>query len=223
MVTQLLVDKSSVCSSQIRKVRIHFDFMASSLSFARFVWKNLKHRRLRTLLTLCGIGMAIGAFVGLVGFSRSFEKGWLSIYSSSSINIAIIQQTFLNTSVDDSVGAKLKALPMAAQATPMIYNVMDLTPEVNALVYGWKAGSFAFQSLKLLDGQPFWDGYVEAMLGDLRVLALLPETASIVSSSVPWELSAEALGIAVMAGLAAGALPAWRGARLSPVETLWHD
>jgi putative ABC transport system permease protein len=377
--------------------------MASSLSFPGFVWKNLKRRRLRTLLTLFGIGMAIGAFVGLVGFSRAFEEGWQRIYSSSGIDIAVIQQTFLNTSMDESVGAKLKAVPVVAQATPMIYNVMDLTPEVNALVYGWKADSFEFQSLKLLSGQPFHDGQAEVMLGDLlaedlkkkpgdtleiqgtpfkvvaiyhggsgleagavimpldqlqqlssmqgkvstyhvrlrparpgersadymkraqaqieaalpglravpaaerannnqfvrmaqasawgtslialligilgiantmamsvfertreigilralgwkqrqvliliqleavvlglggglvgvalgwcalQVLALLPQTASIVSSSFPWVLSAEAMGIALLAGLTAGAIPAWRGASLSPIEALRHD
>jgi putative ABC transport system permease protein len=54
-------------------------------------------------------------------------------------------------------------------------------------------------------------------------LAAIPETASIVSSSLHVGLLAEALGIAVMAGLIAGALPAWRGARLSPVEALRHD
>jgi putative ABC transport system permease protein len=399
----LLLDKLSSVLPRSENARIHSDFMAPPLSFTGFVWKNLKRRRLRTLLTLCGIGMAIGAFVGLVGFSRSFEQGWLSMYSSSGIDIAVIQQTFLNTSMDESVGAKLKALPVVAQATPMIYNVMDLTPEVNALVYGWKADSFEFQSLKLLSGQPFQDGHAEAMLGDLlaedlkkkpgdtleiqgtpfkvvaiyhggsgleagavilpldqlqqlssmqgkvstfhvrlrpapagetqeqymkhaqaqieaalpglravpaaerannnqfvrmaqasawgtsfialligilgiantmamsvfertreigilralgwkrrqvlvliqleavvlglgggfvgialgwcalHVLAVLPQTASVVSSSFPWELSAEALGIAVLAGLTAGALPAWRGARLSPVEALRHD
>ena len=89
--------------------------MASSLSFPGFVWKNLKRRRLRTLLTLFGIGMAIGAFVGLVGFSRAFEEGWQRIYSSSGIDIAVIQQTFLNTSMDESVGAKLKAVPVVEQ------------------------------------------------------------------------------------------------------------
>ena len=377
--------------------------MAPPLSFTGFVWKNLKRRRLRTLLTLCGIGMAIGAFVGLVGFSRAFEQGWLRIYSSSGIDIAVIQQTFLNTSFDESAGAKLRALPLVAQAAPVIYNVMDLTPEVNALVYGWKAESFEFQSLKLLSGKPFQDGHAEVMLGDLlaedlnkkpgdtleiqgspftvvaiyhggsgleagavimpldqlqqlssmqgkvstfhvrlrpaphgqswdaylkraqaqiqaalpglravpaaerasnnqlvrlahasawgtslialligvlgiantmamsvfertreigilralgwksrqvlvliqlealvlglgggflgialgwcalHVLATLPQTASIVSTSVPWELLAEALGIAVLAGLTAGAFPASRGARLSPVEALRHD
>lgn len=377
--------------------------MAPPLSLTGFVWKNLKRRRLRTLLTLCGIGMAIGAFVGLIGFSRAFEQGWMRIYSSSGIDIAVIQQTFLNTSFDESAGAKLRALPSVAQAAPVIYNVMDLTPEVNALVYGWKAGSFEFQSLKLLSGKPFHDGHAEVMLGDLlaedlnkkpgdtleiqgspfevvaiyhggsgleagavimpldqlqqlsgmqgkvstfhvrlrpmphgelwdeylkraqaqieaalpglravpaaerasnnqlvrlahasswgtslialligvlgiantmamsvfertceigilralgwksrqvlvliqlealvlglgggllgialgwsalHILATLPQTASIVSTSVPWELLAEALGIAALAGLTAGAFPAWRAARLSPVEALRHD
>ena len=141
--------------------------MTSQLSFTGFVWKNLWRRRLRTLLTLCGIGMAIGAFVGLVGFSRAFEHEWLRIYTSSGTDIAVIQQTFLNTSVDESAAEKVKALPMVAQATPMIYNVMDLTPEVNALAYGWKADSYEFQSLQLLSGRPFRDGSAEVMLGYL--------------------------------------------------------
>jgi putative ABC transport system permease protein len=59
--------------------------------------------------------------------------------------------------------------------------------------------------------------------GALRVLAALPQTASIVSTSFPVLLLAEALGLAILAGLLAGALPAWRGAKLSPVEALRHD
>src|SRR6516225_7714292 len=98
--------------------------MAFQLSFTGFAWKNLGRRRLRTLLTLCGVGMAIGAFVGLVGFSRAFEREWMRIYSSSGIDIAVIQQTFLNTTINESAAEKVKALPTVADATPMIYNVM---------------------------------------------------------------------------------------------------
>jgi putative ABC transport system permease protein len=141
--------------------------MISQLSFTGFVWKNLWRRRLRTLLTLCGIGMAIGAFVGLVGFSSAFEHEWLRIYSSSGTDIAVIQQTFLSTSIDESAGAKLKALPTVEQATPVIFNVMDLTPEVNALAFGWKADSYEFQSLQIVSGRPFRDGQPEVMLGEV--------------------------------------------------------
>lgn len=377
--------------------------MAASLSFTGFVWKNLQRRRLRTLLTLCGIGMAIGAFVGLVGFSRAFEQQWMRIYSSSGTDIAVIEQTFLNTSLDESAANKLLSLPMVAQVSPIIYNVMDLTPDVNALAYGWKADSYEFGSLQILSGRRFRDGQPELMLGDLladdlkkqpgdtleiqgttftvtgiyhggsaleadavimpldqlqqlmslqgkvstidvrlrpapkgvpqdeylkraqreieaalpglravpaaerasdnqivklagasawgtssialligilgiantmamsvfertreigilralgwkrwqvlaliqleavalglgggllgivfgwcglHILAALPQTASIVSASIHWPLLVEALGVAILAGLAAGALPAWRGAQLSPVEALRHD
>jgi putative ABC transport system permease protein len=377
--------------------------MASQLSLAVFVWKNLRRRRLRSALTLCGIGMAIGAFVSLVGFSSAFEQAWLRIYSSSGTDIAVIHGTFLNSSLDESAGAKLKVLSTVAQTAPMIYNVMDLTPEVNALAYGWRADSYEFESLQILSGHHFRDGQPEVMLGDLlaenlikkagdtlkiqgspftvtaiyhggsaleadavimpldqlqqlsslqgkvstihvrlrptppgespesylkraqtqieailpglravpaaeragnnefvrmarasawgtssaalligilgiantmamsvfertreigilralgwkqrqvlvliqleavvlglgggfvgiafgwwalHLLAALPQTASIVSASVPLSLLAEALGIAILAGLIAGAFPAWRGARLSPVEALRHD
>ncbi|HSZ17137.1 MAG TPA: ABC transporter permease [Terracidiphilus sp.] len=140
---------------------------ASPLSLTGFVWKNLWRRRLRTLLTLCGIGMAIGAFVGLVGFSSAFEDEWLRIYSSSGTDISVIQRTFLNTSLAESTGETLRSIPLVAQATPVIYNLMDLTTDVNALAYGWKADSYEFDSLQILAGQHFRDGHPEVMLGDL--------------------------------------------------------
>jgi putative ABC transport system permease protein len=141
--------------------------MASQLSFAGFAWKNLWRRRLRTFLTLCGIGMAIGAFVALVGFSRSFEHEWLRLYSSSGTDIAVVEKTFLNTSVSESVGVKLRAVPVVAQAEPMIFNLMDLTPDVNALVFGWKADSYEFDALTFLSGHRFQDGQPQVILGDL--------------------------------------------------------
>lgn len=347
--------------------------------------------------------MGIAALVALVGFSRSFEHEWLRMYESSGTDIAVVQKTFLNTSVDESAGAKLRALPVVAQASPMILDLMDITPEINALVYGWKDDSFEFDSLTFKSGKRFRNGQSEVILGDLlaenlnkkvgdtltiqgsaftvtgiyhgssametgalimpldelqqvaslqgkvnayhvrlrrvpasispvqylqqaqaeieaalpglravraaqrasnnqlvvmahaaawgtssialligifgiantmamsvfertreigilralgwkrrrillliqmeaaalgltggvigivagwaalRPLSTLPQTASIVSASFPLLLLLEALGIAVLAGLAAGAIPAWRGARLSPVEALRHD
>ncbi len=141
--------------------------MASSLSLTRLVWKNLHRRRLRTLLTLCGISMAVGAFVALVGFSRSFEQQWMQIYSSSRTDIAVIRGTFLNTSLDESVTDKVKAVPLVAQAAPAIFDEMDLTSDLNALVFGWKASDYQLDSLQILSGRRFRDGQPEVMLGDL--------------------------------------------------------
>lgn len=141
--------------------------MTRSLTFTGFVWKNLLRRRLRTLLSLSGIGMAVGAFVGLVGFSSAFEHQWMRIYSSSGTDIAVIQGTFLNTSLNESAASKIRNLPDVEEASPTIFNLMDLTPDVNALVYGWKADAFQFSSLQLLAGRRFRDGKREVMLGDM--------------------------------------------------------
>ena len=57
----------------------------------------------------------------------------------------------------------------------------------------------------------------------LRLLASLPQTASIVAPFPPPLLLAESLGVSILAGLLAGALPAWHAAQFSPVEALGHD
>jgi len=138
-----------------------------TLSFVGFAWRNVWRRRLRTALTLCGIGMGIGAFVALVGFSRSFEHAWLEMYENAGTDLAVVQKTFLNTSVDQSVGPTLLKIPQIARAAPMVVNMMAVTPEINTLVYGWKADTFEFSALKILSGRIFHDGQQEVMLGEL--------------------------------------------------------
>jgi putative ABC transport system permease protein len=146
--------------------------MASPLSFMGFAWKNLGRRRLRTLLTLGGITMGIAAFVALVGFSRAFEHEWLRMYESSGIDIAVVQTNFLNSTLDQSLGAKISSVPEVAQVAPMIFNLMDLTPDVNALAYGWLAHSYELNSLTLLSGHHFRDGQAEVLLGELLASSL---------------------------------------------------
>ncbi|HEU5350025.1 MAG TPA: ABC transporter permease [Terracidiphilus sp.] len=122
---------------------------------------------MRTILTLSGIGMAVGAFVGLVGFSTAFEQQWMRIYSSSGTDLSVIHGSFLNTTLDESAVAKIQALPMAARVSPTIFNLMDVTASVNALVYGWNDDAFEFDSLKMVAGRRVRNGQREVMIGDL--------------------------------------------------------
>jgi putative ABC transport system permease protein len=111
-------------------------------------------------------------------------------------------------------------------ANTMAMSVFERTREIGILrALGWKRG----QVLALIQLEAVVLGLGGGVLGivvgwgALHLLAALPQTASIVSASFSLPLFAEALGIAVLAGLLAGALPAWRGAQLSPVEALRHD
>ena len=53
--------------------------MATKSSFATFARKDFGRLRLRTLMKFRGASMAMGAWVGLVGFSRTFEDEVLGI------------------------------------------------------------------------------------------------------------------------------------------------
>jgi putative ABC transport system permease protein len=111
-------------------------------------------------------------------------------------------------------------------ANTMAMSVFERTREIGVLrALGWKSGGV----MMLIQAESVVLGLVGGMFGlgvgygALRLLSRLPETASIVSSSISALDLAEALGIAVLSGLIAGAYPAWRGAHLSPVEALRHD
>jgi putative ABC transport system permease protein len=111
-------------------------------------------------------------------------------------------------------------------ANTMVMSVFERTREIGTLrSMGWRRS----QILALIEFEAavlgLGGGFVGIGLGwlSLRVLAALPQTATFVSASVRWPLLAEAMAIAIAAGLVAGAFPAWRAGQLSPVDALRHD
>jgi putative ABC transport system permease protein len=105
-------------------------------------------------------------------------------------------------------------------------SVFERTREIGILrALGWKRRQVMILIQLEASVLGLGGGFIGIAFGwcALHLLAALPQTASIVSASIPLPLLSEALGIAVLAGLIAGALPAWRGAQLSPVEALRHD
>jgi len=108
----------------------------------------------------------------------------------------------------------------------MAMSVFERTREIGILrALGWKS----WKIMLLIQTEAAVLGLVGGVfgigigLGALRLLSRMPQTASIVSASVSSLHLLEALAIAFLSGLVAGAIPAWRGAHLSPVEALRHD
>ena len=103
----------------------------------RIALRNILRRRLRTILTMGGVALGIGAFVALVGFAGSFEREWRNLYTVSGTDIVVLQRTFIKPSIDESFGDRIRALPGVAVAVPMVLNMMDITPDISSVVYGW--------------------------------------------------------------------------------------
>jgi putative ABC transport system permease protein len=111
-------------------------------------------------------------------------------------------------------------------ANTMAMSVFERTREIGILrAMGWKRSKV----LLLIQTEAAVLGFAGGIFGiffgwlALHLLSRLPQTASIASANFSPMLVPEAMGIAVLAGLCAGVIPAWRGAQLSPVEALRHD
>lgn len=111
-------------------------------------------------------------------------------------------------------------------ANTMMMSVFERTSEIGTLrAMGWKRGKVLLLIQLEAGTLGIGGGIAGVLLGwcVLRVLAALPQTATFVSTAIQWPLIGEAMGIALLAGLMAGALPAWRAGRLSPVDALYHE
>ena len=137
-----------------------------NLSILRLAWRNLQRRRLRTIVTLAGISVAASAYVALVGFVNSFEREWLKVYTAGGTDVTVAQRVTLVPSLSEALGARLSGLPEVQQATPMLLDFASVTTDLNAIIYGWKADSFEFQSIQVVAGNRFRDGSPEVMIGE---------------------------------------------------------
>ena len=111
-------------------------------------------------------------------------------------------------------------------ANTMAMSVFERTREIGILrALGWKGRHVILLILTEATALGFAGGLLGIGMGwgALRLLSTLPQTASIVSASVSPLHLFESLIIAIASGLLAGAYPAWRGARLSPVEALRYE
>jgi putative ABC transport system permease protein len=88
----------------------------------------------------------------------------------------VLQSSMFNSSIDESIGVKIKQLPEVAAVAPLVFNLIDLTPDVNALVYGWPADSYELDSLNFTSGKRFRASQPEVVLGDLLAQNLNKKT-----------------------------------------------
>lgn len=135
------------------------------MSLLEFAFRNLMRRRLRTLLGLSGVALGVAAFVALVGLSDSFERQWALIYQSAGTDIVVIHGT-VRPSADQSLLAVVKAAPGVKDAVAVSWNLVDLTPDVSALIFGWTEGTFEFEALTMLEGRRFEGDKAELIIGE---------------------------------------------------------
>jgi len=147
------------------------------MHFSTLILKNLMRRRGRSLLTIFGIAIGVGAVVSLVGLAGSFEKSFLDHYSGRNIDLIVQRagtaEDRLNRGLPQDLGAELGKLPGVKEVVGRLLDVISFRNEglSSVLIGGWPTDAKPlFDRLKILQGRRLEAGdQNQAMIG--RVLA----------------------------------------------------
>lgn len=144
------------------------------MRFYQFIIRNLTRRKLRTILTVIGVAIAVAATVSLLGISDGFERATVSSLTGRGIDIVVIEDSAvdqLSSDVDERVLANVTAFPEVDKVAPTLVDLVGFDNQgtsVNSLVLGWPPGSPSFRGLEVLQGRMLEDGDREvAMVGEL--------------------------------------------------------
>ncbi|MBW3596202.1 MAG: ABC transporter permease [Planctomycetes bacterium] len=140
--------------------------------FSTFLLKNLLRRKTRTLLTSCGVAVAVGTTVALLGLSDSFERSTLSDLAQRGIDIIVVEKGVLDqlsSDLRESAAEKIRELPGVVEAEPSLVELVGYTDPntgntINVLLQGWRPGSFQFEEFEIVEGRSLQPGETKAIL-----------------------------------------------------------
>jgi putative ABC transport system permease protein len=122
------------------------------MSLLRIICKNLWHQKVRSVLTILGVGISISAFVSLRGLTHNLEKSLQTTYKARATDLIVMEKSTLDifsSTIDQSYVASLKLIPHVQQASPIIFYFYAVQPKQYFLITGWERGSYLFDGLKI--------------------------------------------------------------------------
>jgi ABC-type antimicrobial peptide transport system permease subunit len=119
------------------------------------VMKNLLRRKIRTFLTIIGIGIGVAAIIGLGAMADGLQTGYGAMLSGSKADLVLSQPNSFDisySSVDESIGAELAAMPEASAISGMLQGWSQTEGEPFFFVFGYPVDSFVLNRFQIIDG-----------------------------------------------------------------------
>jgi len=147
------------------------------MHFFTFLLKNLFRRPARSLLTIVGLAVAVGAVVALVGVATGFENDFVNVYHSRDLDIVVQragasaerQNRMLPDDLEEPI-SQVKGVRQVAGGLLETMASFDGNDYIKTLINGWKPGCLYFDALKMISGRKLnADDKRQIMLG--RILA----------------------------------------------------
>jgi len=117
--------------------------------------KNLSRRRVRTMLTVLGIGLGIGAIVALLGLAWGLESSWTDAYTVRKVDLVVrrsggglIAQPF-----PEATANMVRDTPGVADTANLLTEVLSIEDVPLMVVSAREWGSFIWENLKIIEGR----------------------------------------------------------------------
>jgi putative ABC transport system permease protein len=126
------------------------------MTLLTIVFKNLRHRLTRSLLTVVGISVGIAAVVALTGLARGFQSSWEDSYRARGTDLIvgrINSRAALPTPFPSKTSDALRALPGVTAAAGVLADLMSIEDSPTMLVAGWETGTFLWKHLRINEGR----------------------------------------------------------------------
>jgi putative ABC transport system permease protein len=124
--------------------------------FLTVVYKNLLRRLVRSLLTVLGIAIGVGAVVALASIAWGFQKSWEQAYSSRGTDLIVTKITSrspLPEPFSEQIQEELLALPHVQEASGLLTDMISIEDSPTVMIFGWQVKSFLWEHLKLVTGR----------------------------------------------------------------------
>jgi putative ABC transport system permease protein len=127
--------------------------------FATFLLKNLVRRKARSLLTILGIAVAIGAVVTLRGISYGFERSFRANFERRGIDLVVVASGIpdqLQSNLDEKIGPRIARIEGVRRVSTGLLEVVNIErgdSVISTLVNGWPPGGAQFDDLTILSGR----------------------------------------------------------------------
>jgi ABC-type antimicrobial peptide transport system permease subunit len=119
--------------------------------------KNLLRRRIRTILTIVGIGIGVAAIIALGALANGLEAGYGNMLRGSKADLILSQLNTFDISystVDEDLGEQLVAAPEVSQVSGMLQGFAQTEEEPFFFVFGHPEDSFVLGRFQIIDGVP---------------------------------------------------------------------
>jgi len=135
-----------------------------NLPFLAF--KNLWYRKMRTSLTILGVGTSIAVFVSLVGLAGIFTNAFREMYKSRQTDLVVREKgnfDFLSSGIDEKYADKILRIPGVLSISKILIDFSQAGSRNYFLVLGWDQNSTLFSKLKIQGQRP--QALDEALIG----------------------------------------------------------